>query len=319
VVTIDVADGVYAHDEPIVFGHRDGDRVRIVGNEESPADVWLEFAGSSGLVVENGRWLGYFGGFTVAGDGTQETVGVLAEWGAGVHVAHAVFGGFTVAGLQAAYGGLLFLVDVTVEDAGRGLGAFGGSVVRADGLSVRNTTNRGVYAWLGSAVSLSGDLEDTGDECIDVCLGSAGYAAGATCRRSRASGFVAREGAVLVASAATAEASALKGFLAHGGAVLLAADATSTSSGDFGFQAAAHSFAGVNGATAQQSGIYGYTAFLGSTISATGSSAAENDSTAYYAEWDSFIGANRSHVPEGEADYSPPPGEAGNGHSYIAR
>lgn len=65
--TIQVADGVYSFTAPLVFHHPDGGRIRLQGNVETPANVVFNFAGTSGIVMDEASALGFVGGLTLRG------------------------------------------------------------------------------------------------------------------------------------------------------------------------------------------------------------------------------------------------------------
>ena len=84
-VTIQVDDCTnQVYDQPILANHDNGRAIEIVSGLTYPEECILQFNGSHGIVVSNGYTLGMINGFTLQGNQTPGTVGLLADKGSSI-------------------------------------------------------------------------------------------------------------------------------------------------------------------------------------------------------------------------------------------
>lgn len=137
-ITIHIRPGLYVHDRPIEVWRTDGNRLRIVGDDQET--VLLHFNRSSALVVHAGAHLGGFDGMQIVGDqlrggGRGEYKGVYVEYGAFARLGpDLLVAEFSHTCVHARFGAVLDAQGVHVADCNvYGFVSNYGSFVNADG------------------------------------------------------------------------------------------------------------------------------------------------------------------------------------------
>jgi hypothetical protein len=197
VVTIQLADGTHTLGDTVDIRHPNGDRIQIVGNTTTPANVVLDFDGDGAAIqVADNHALGLLAGVMLTGDDVGSTQGILAVDGGsiecdrdtvivdgfddgykaangGIVVAHeAVATNNTQAGFRASNGGVIDAFVATATGNGTGFDASGGSVIDA-AVSTANTNHTG-YSATGNAVIWASSGTATGNSGPGVWVESGG-------------------------------------------------------------------------------------------------------------------------------------------------
>lgn len=136
----------------IDFRHPDGDRIRIEA-AAATAPVTLSFPSSSGLILEDGQVLGYFGGFNLVGSDLDDgTSGVAVRYGSQADLSSVNISSFDEDCLQVAESRNVIAEGLTVSNCDRGVNVSMGSVLKAaSGISTSNHED-GWVANLGSVL-----------------------------------------------------------------------------------------------------------------------------------------------------------------------
>ncbi len=139
IVTINVADGTYTMATALNISQANGDRVSIIGNPTTEANVILDFtSNTNGIVLANNNALGSINGFTIRGtwidDGTGiDLVGILVtqnssiQLGANVTITKFYFG------IKTDLGGSAFADSCVITNGGgAGFFALNGGTIEAN-------------------------------------------------------------------------------------------------------------------------------------------------------------------------------------------
>lgn len=239
-VTIQVADGVYEHDAVIDLDHRDGDKIRIVGDDEQPSNVRLVFRGTAGgFSIERGRRFGVVTGLHLVYEGEPpagvSVAGVHASRGAYVEIGNLVIEAFPYTGLFAGSGATIFrdgdTHDGILELRGSGVGIIAqhrayvhasgarihplatgvvaeGAYVLSDGTEVEGGTNYGFLAYRGGIIRAVGArVTETDRSAFQALYHSLVVAPSATAGNPRGAGFYADRNSTIDAAGASATGS----------------------------------------------------------------------------------------------------------------
>jgi hypothetical protein len=165
-VTIKVADGTYTLTSGLVLNHPDGDRIRLIGNQTTPASCVITVSGVptfDALTVSNGYTLGYLDGFkfnlsTKAGSANNYTA-ILALNGATIICGQKIVVNNWYYGIAARVGSSIVCDYATVSNAGDvGIWAFVGSNVQCRNVTITacsdstNLLGWGIEAEYGSSI-----------------------------------------------------------------------------------------------------------------------------------------------------------------------
>ena len=267
-VVIDV-EGRYEHNEAIAFTHRDGDRIRIVGDHDDPESTILSFVGTTGLMVSDGNHLGYIGGLTLVGDrqngepGTDGAAGVFVSSGSSIRCGRLVVKEFGGTGVYAGTGSVIDCIS--------------GASIDGINLSAQSNGAGGVHANYGSTVLIPG-CEATGNAGAGIYSDMASFINATDCvaARNGRDGFRAYGHASIVAGRASASENTESGFLADRRSTILAAEAQAVGNGANGYRAQIDSSILAELSGAENNGIDGYIAVDGSYVEAYGARSTGN-------------------------------------------
>ncbi|MCG8528542.1 MAG: hypothetical protein MI748_19345 [Opitutales bacterium] len=135
-VTIQIADGTYNFNSPIIIEHPYSHRIQIIGNTASPSNCTLNFTGqTNGIEINTGIKL--VDGLKITG---------TAGFGSGIIVDRC-----SMANLGA---------NIEVQNFEDGINASNNSSIVCNGAKVRNCTRFGFYAWVGSSITAENSLAE---------------------------------------------------------------------------------------------------------------------------------------------------------------
>lgn len=277
IVRIEVDAGTYIHSTAIRPSHPQGSRIEIVGNEDDPSSVTLEFPSSSGVVMEHGAHLRYFAGFRLVGAGAGN--GASGFWmsdNSGVYVGALQVDNFHVSGVKVTTGSSLRetsddgIVAVT-NSGGNGFEVTGPSTLAVPGAS---SSDNYVGFWAASGGVLS----------------ATGAYAGNTSTGGQAVGFAATFGSVADVRNSDSSDNLSRGFAAYNGSFMLASDSTASGNGETNYYAVAGSVLLANDTESAGNVTDHYSARSHSHINAEYSEASGAGSDhCYDATWSSYM------------------------------
>ncbi|WP_428265510.1 hypothetical protein [Haliangium sp.] len=232
-VTIEVSGGPYACAEPLVFVHRDGPRIALIGNPGGGPSTAISFDNVGGVVVGQHRALGRLDGFVLNGIGAGSQ-GVHVQPGASATVGPDV----TVVG----FSGSCYVTDrgavliatgtVATQCGGHGYQAKGGLISADDAQAVDN-------AFDGFAAALGGRIE----------------AARAAAADNGSNGFRATQGAVIIAQSSSASNNGI-GYNAQNHSYIDARDGSATNNASVQLRAGVLSYIQASNLTGVPAGDY---------------------------------------------------------------
>ena len=290
-VTIALADGIYEMEHVLRVDHPDGARIHVIGNEDTPAAVLLNFGqDEDGVEVRDGRALAELNGVTLQGPGAASgsgghgiyvrrnaylSLGSATDGGPGVVVI-----GFGGDGMRAEDGGVLVARGVTVSDnGGSGVRAMDGSYLEASGAVSTGNIDVGMRASNGATLVASGSETSTNGTGYQADGAANLIATSAWADDNTKNGFRAARGSNLVVTADEDEYpdhapktnnNGGNGVLAEQGSFVAFTDGAATDNGGGG-------------------GGDGVLAELGSFIFAEGTSATNNQGWGFEAQTSSSI------------------------------
>ena len=217
--TLLLAHGVYVFEQPLTVAHRDGARIRILGDVASPELVVLRFENVDGLVMSAGNQLGQIDGLKLMGAGGA-AVGVRGTEGSRLLCGPTlIVEGFVAHGVVAEQGAFVQVDGIVVRDNAQGLLARLGGVISAAGTQAISNAGPGYLADEAGVIVAPGALAE----------GNTGW------------GFVAAHSGVAKVHDARAQSNgsggAFGGFLAHRGGSIKAAGAAAVGNEGPGFLA----------------------------------------------------------------------------------
>ena len=169
---IKLAVGDYYPTQALTFHHPNGGRIRLVGDEADAALIQLHFDyGTSGIVVDEGSTLGYLGGMTLTGNGTDSMYGVDVVDNSSVVLGRLIIEGW-FHGILAWRGSLVGADDDLLYYDGAWQAPVGW-------LTVTDSRSHGVVTMYSSSAFLP-DLATSGNASVGMYTGwaSLGYAPG---------------------------------------------------------------------------------------------------------------------------------------------
>jgi len=237
-VTLAVADGTYDFEDTLDISHVDGQRLRIVGNETTPASVLFRFPeGVTGLRVDDGDALGWVDGITFDGDDSQPIAGVVAVRGATLRLGpNVVVQGFGGHGVLSARNSTVSAEGSTSQNNGRrGFFAFGGSHLRVEDVTATQNGEEGIRASLASGVEADGAVaNNNGENGIEANTGGSMWADGAVANDNGDSGFKTWGNSVIWAPDGEANGNGQHGYAGHGLSMMSADDTEAVGNGRAG-------------------------------------------------------------------------------------
>lgn len=226
-VTIKVADGTYAHSAGVVLNHPFGSRIRLVGNETTPANCVIQASGAGfdGLTVSNGNVLGYINGFTIR----KATKAPFADNSTALL---AVSGGRIICGSK-----------IVVDNWYYGIAARDGSYIYAPFAQVDHAGDVGIWAFVGSTIDCPNAVSNNAS---DTANGwgygfQAEYGSSLNCSNGSASGcniggIASLSNSNVRALGATASSNAGSGFLARDGGTIETHNAIANNNTRYGIE-----------------------------------------------------------------------------------
>lgn len=169
VVTIKVADGTYTHGAGLLLNHPQGESIRLIGNQTTPANCIITVSGAptfDALTVSNGHTLGLLDGFKFSlsskATGANNYTAVLALNGGNIICGSKIVTDNWYYGLAARVGSSIYCRSAVVSNAGDvGIWAFIGSSIDCQSAVVSscsdsaNTLGWGIEAEYGSSIDCS--------------------------------------------------------------------------------------------------------------------------------------------------------------------
>ena len=229
--TVQVADGTYVLASSVNLNHPQGDQIKVIGNQVTPANCIITTAGAptfDGFVLSNGHALQLLDGFRVTlpakATSANGYTAVLALNGATLVCGSKMQTNNWYYGIAARVGSSIVCDDAVVSNAGDvGIWAFIGSAVQCRRAAVSNcadSTNSlgwGIEAEYGSSI-------DCESATVTACYrGGIGALSGSTIRAISAT-----------ANANTGYASGAHGLFSENGSVIEAHNAVTTNNSGFG-------------------------------------------------------------------------------------
>ncbi|MFH1467546.1 MAG: right-handed parallel beta-helix repeat-containing protein [Pseudomonadota bacterium] len=266
-VTIHLAGGNYAFDEPLVFAHPDGGRIEISG--AGVDQTFLTFTSSDGVVIEGASSLGYLGDLTVVG-ADQEANGLTVRESSALIIGPVEVRGFAEDGIRVEGNSTLESDEgALVEVSGCGYGVEvldSGFADLAAATSVGNAYD-GFYVDLGGFLAAT-DTQSTGN-------GQMGYQV--------------RQASGLSAGNSTASSNGDVDYYASYASFILAHEARATdATGHSAFYANAGSYIYANGAIVRNATLTGFAAAYSSSIFASNTDV-QGSGTAYFDRGNSYL------------------------------
>ena len=210
IVTITIADGTYAHAAPVEIRHPQGSNIAILGNLSNPDNVVLEFTGTDGVVLDNGRTLGLLDGVTLRGTSVEK----------GIHLS-----------LDSA---LRLGPEVVVEMFGNNVQVNDGSTFYGDSLTVRDADVHGVVVQRGSNAYLEGATSINNGSLGIYATGTSTIRANyATVTGNGGTGVRSQNGSSISASHSVSNNNT-RGFMAEYNSLIYANGATATNNSEYG-------------------------------------------------------------------------------------
>jgi hypothetical protein len=175
-VTIQIADGTYTINSPLILPRSVGKNLKILGNLSSPSSVVLSFpSGTNGFQMEWSQSLRWINGMTIDGVNSAPsgvyTAAFLLNSNSQVFMGSAMVLKRFSYGISANLGSVVQCPGITVANNLCGIASNGSASVFAHNVTATNNTNNGFYAnWGGNIVaygatatgSLSGFFADQG-------------------------------------------------------------------------------------------------------------------------------------------------------------
>jgi cytoskeletal protein CcmA (bactofilin family) len=267
-VVIQLDNATYAFSAPLDIAHPDGDRIDIVGNRSAPSSVVLEFSGSQGVIVQDGRRLGTLAGVTVRGKSSPGS-GIDVRSDAWLGLEDAVIETFGDVALLVQEGASVTGDNVIARNSRRGVEASYRALVDLDNLDVTGNTREGLMAAMGSVVNAQGVFADNNKGGTSV---------------------LADYGSFINASFGTATNGG-GGFRADNGSALVAVSSTATDQTDAGYQAAGHSYIIADNAIARRS-TTGFSGVTHSYVRAINVTSSSNTGYGFASRWAGVIYAS---------------------------
>lgn len=217
-VTIQFADGTYTHTTGVTINHEFGEKLRIVGNESTPANCVIQVAlpNFDCLTVSNGYTLGYFNGFTlfktVKATASDNSTALLSLNGSTIICGTNVVVNNWYYGIAARDGSFIYAPSAFVDNSGDvGIWAFVNSTIDCPSaisnntIDVANSLGFGIQAEYGSAINCqAGSTTGCLVGGIASLSNSMVRAFSCTANSNTGSGFFVRDGATIEANGSTA-------------------------------------------------------------------------------------------------------------------
>ena len=192
--------------QPIDIYHTDGHAIEIIGNTVSPANCVLQFYGTSGIVVSDGSHLGKIDGFTIKGNHTANTNGL-----------HTYYDGYLTTGS-----------NLVVSHFDNGVVAEKKSSIMANGITVQNNLNYGLYSYANGYIAANGATANMNVNGIVAEGGSIIEANNAAVFTNTQNGIKALNNAFIYANNSSSNSNIESGYHAHGASVIEATGANAT-------------------------------------------------------------------------------------------